>query len=217
MGSVGTPATRRRRRLALVAAGSLALHALVLILIGSYAPHSRWRIRNLDQAAVRVELQRRLPERPAEQKPKPQPPQTRPMPAPPRPATVSAPPSAAPAPAPHLPAAPPPPGAPSPWTVGPPPALPPGFLGSLQAHVGCSHADLARMSASQRQACARQLAEGAADAPFIQAPIAPEKRAAFDRAAQCRKDYDDAPVPVGTQGLGLGYIPRLRDCGPKDH
>jgi hypothetical protein len=90
-------------------------------------------------------------------------------------------------------------------------------MGSLQARVGCAAGDLARMSRSQREACAGQLAQGAAEAAFIPAPMAPAKRAAFDRVVRCRKTYDDAPVPVGTQGWGLGYIPRLRDCGPQDH
>jgi hypothetical protein len=203
-----TPA--RRRRLALVVAASIAVHGLILALIGSHAPRSIWRMSNLDQAAVQVELARRPAERRSE------PPKAQ------RPRRTSQTAQAAKAPArpiasPHLPAVAPPVGAPAPWTVAPPSPLPPGFLSSLQAHVGCPEGDMARMSRSQREACARQFADGAASAPFIPAPMAPEKRAAFDRAVRCRADYDNAPVPPGTQGWGLGYVPRLRDCGPKDH
>jgi hypothetical protein len=166
---------------------------------------------------MRVELERRRPPPKPEQQPKPQSRPERPNPTAPRP-PVPALSAQPPTPAPHLAVAPPPAGAPSPWAVAPAqPGLPPGFMTSLQAHVGCASGELGRMNRGQREACARKLAEGAADAPFIPAPMAPEKRAAFDRAVRCRADYDDAPVPVGTQGMGLGYIPRLRDCGPKDH
>jgi hypothetical protein len=215
MRALATAGMKRRRRLAAIAAGSVAVHLLILVLIGSYVPRTFWRIRNLDQGAVQVQLERRPRPAPAEPRPRPQALTARRAPTP---TTAAASPAPAPAPAPHLPAVPPPPGAPSSWTVGPAqPALPPGFLGSLQAHVGCAGAELARMSPGQREACARQLAEGAAEAPYIQAPIAAEKRAAWDRVVHCRKVYDDAGVPVGTDGWGLGYVPRLRDCGPKDH
>lgn len=166
------------------------------------------------EPAKRIELGKSAPtpaRRPVEEKRQPAPQAPAPAVVPPRPSA----PAAAAAPSTAAPASVP--GRPSPWLVGPGSSLPPGFSGSLRTHLGCSDPNAAGLSRREREACKDRLAEGARDAPLIQAPMAPEKRAGYDRIIKCRRDYDNAPVPNNAGGWGLGYIPRLRDCRPGDH
>lgn len=241
MGAGRSAIDRRRRRTAGVVVVSAVVHGLLLLVLGSQIPNAHWRIRSLDQDAVQAVLVRPPPPpkppkpilepktlRPETERP-PEPkgaaaPVTAPLPPPPPPTTVPhliPPPPAAAAPAAPAPAAKPAApaaGRPSPWLVGPGSVLPPGFSTSLRTQVGCSDPKAAGLSREEREACEKRLARGARDAPFIQAPMAPEKRAAYDRVIKCRKEYDDAPVPNSRDSAwGLGYVPRLRDCGPGDH
>ena len=97
------------------------------------------------------------------------------------------------------------------------------FGASLRNLFGCQDPDLYHLTAAERARCDARIAKQAKAAPFIAAPMAPDKRAAFDRRVKCRSDYTDAPIPPGLDdsatggGLrGLGYVPRLRDCPPSD-
>jgi outer membrane biosynthesis protein TonB len=83
-----------------------------------------------------------------------------------------------------------------------------GLRGTL---VGCANAAAVNLSAAERARCASRFGESAAAAPALD-PIAPAKRAAFDRAAQAQeadRRYR-SETPVGTEpgkpgfGAGLG-------------
>ncbi len=91
------------------------------------------------------------------------------------------------------------------------------FGASLRNLIGCRDPDLYHLTAAERARCDARMAKAGKEAAFIPAPMAPDKRAAFDRRVKCRADYDDAPIPPGADMTsGLGYVPRLRDCPPGD-
>lgn len=91
------------------------------------------------------------------------------------------------------------------------------FGASLRDLFGCQDPDLYHLTAAERARCDARVVKHAKAAPFVPAPIPPEKRAVYDRQVKCRADYDDAPIPPGADMTrGLGYVPRLRDCPPGD-
>ena len=89
------------------------------------------------------------------------------------------------------------------------------FGAGLRGLVGCQDPDLYRLTAAERARCDARIVKAGKEAAFIPAPMAPEKRAAYDRRVKCRADYNQAPIPPGADMTrGLGYVPRLRDCAP---
>ena len=64
--------------------------------------------------------------------------------------------------------------------------------------VGCANPDL--LSPDERDACLERLGAGAKDAPFIEPPMSPDKRRAFDAAAakkEAYRRYREGSVPPG--------------------
>jgi len=64
--------------------------------------------------------------------------------------------------------------------------------------VGCANPSL--LSREERDACLERLGAGAKDAPFIEPPMSPDKRRAFDAAAakkEAYRRYKEANMPPG--------------------
>jgi len=61
--------------------------------------------------------------------------------------------------------------------------------------VGCANPEL--LSPTDRERCIERLGRGAREAPYIAAPIAPEKQADFERAAQAKARTRQSGVPAG--------------------
>lgn len=97
-----------------------------------------------------------------------------------------------------------------------PPALASADLSrALRGRLGCANLD--SLSRAERAACEERLGRGAADAPYIPAPIDPAKRAYY-AAVAAAKAPDPPPTPQGATGrLGLfeGDARGMKGHGPQ--
>ncbi|MDB5451185.1 MAG: hypothetical protein JWQ52_2313 [Phenylobacterium sp.] len=125
-------------------------------------------------------------------------------------------------------------------TIAPPPPSPPESVRSaLRTTFGCTEAQMAGLSQSERERCLETLGRGAHEAPFLPpgAGLSRDKRAAFDKAAadkDARKagldraapgattapepsDYDGEPYQSGAGASALGPLahPPSKRAAPK--
>lgn len=213
-----------QRELALKAAilaASAAGHVLVFALIGLNVPQVRERLTEDDDQAMIVDLFRPPPPPRAGSPRTPAP--VRPQASALRPRAVMGPPPAAVVPLPLAPV--PAPGAPSPaprvgagsgGAVGGAGAGQPGgdLRGALRGStVGCANRKAVGLNRREVEGCDERLGAGAADTPWIAAPMDPRKRRDFDaRAAEKARDraWREAPMPQGVApGSGPGEITGL--------
>ena len=221
-------AVRRERALkAAVLAGSAAGHALVFALIGLNVPQVRERVVAETEQAMIIDLFRPPPPPRARRADAPAAP--KPQVSAVRPRTVTAP---APSAVPPLPVAPvPAPAAPAPaardgagsgGTVpGPGQDLPGGDLRQALrgSTVGCANRGAVGLNRREVDRCDERLGAGAAQAPWIAAPMDATKRSAFDAEARRKeiiRQRKAAPPPVGvTRGNAGGT--RTDGIGILDH
>ncbi|MFN3515460.1 MAG: hypothetical protein ACK41C_20625 [Phenylobacterium sp.] len=81
--------------------------------------------------------------------------------------------------------------------------------------VGCANAEAVRLTKAERDACDETFGAGAKDAPFIEPPMAPDKRRAFDAAAarkEAYQEYKRGNLPIGTDHRDSG--PEMRELPP---
>lgn len=221
-------AVRRERALkAAVLAGSAAGHALVFALIGLNVPQVRERVVAETEQAMIIDLFRPPPPPRARRADAPAAP--KPQVSAVRPRTVTAPaPSAvpplpmAPVPAPVTPAPAAKTGAGSGGTVpGPGQDLPGGDLRQALrgSTVGCANRGAVGLNRREVDRCDERLGAGAAQAPWIAAPMDATKRSAFDAEARRKeiiRQRKAAAPPVGvTQGNAGGT--RTDGIGILDH
>ncbi|RAK52464.1 hypothetical protein DJ021_18385 [Phenylobacterium hankyongense] len=126
-----------------------------------------------------------------------------------------------------------------PTLTPPPPAPPESVRSALRTTFGCTEAQMAGLSQSERERCLETLGRGARDAPFLPpgAGLSRDKRAAFDKAAadkDTRKtamdrpaagattlpapsDYDGEPYQsgAGASALGPQSFPSSKRAAPK--
>lgn len=221
-------AVRRERALkAAVLAGSAAGHALVFALIGLNVPQVRERVVAETEQAMIIDLFRPPPPPRARRADAPAAP--KPQVSAVRPRTVTAPaPSAVPplpmaaVPGPVTPAPAPKTGAGSGGTVpGPGQDLPGGDLRQALrgSTVGCANRGAVGLNRREVDRCDERLGAGAAQAPWIAAPMDATKRSAFDAEARRKeiiRQRKAAAPPVGvTQGNAGGT--RTDGIGILDH
>lgn len=204
-----TAVRRDRARKAGVLAASIAGHVAVFALIGLNTPEVRERIFEDEDPAMVVDLFRpppppRAPRPDVRRAPAPQPSPARPREvavpraAPVLPLPMAPVPRATPAPAP-TPAR----GSGSGGAVAGPGAGQPGgdLRGALRGStVGCANRGAVGLNRREAEACDEKLGAGAKDAPFIEPPIDPTKRAGYDRrAAKLRRDREwrERAPPIG--------------------
>jgi hypothetical protein len=87
--------------------------------------------------------------------------------------------------------------------------MPSGGSGLRGTLVGCANADSVNLSAAERAKCAERFGSRAASAPALD-PIAPTKRAAFDKAEEKQNrslEYRESGLPPGTtRGGPMGVV-----------
>lgn len=214
-------AIRRQRAVkAGIFAASAAGHLLLFLLIGQNAPGLRERLFEDEDAVMVVDLLR-PPSPPRSASPEPRPaPTARPTAV--RPRQAVQPPPAAVLPLPMAPD-PQPAARPAPLTgagsggasLGPGAAPPGGDLrGALRGStVGCANRAAVGLNRRENESCDERLGAGAADAPYIGAPMDPDKRARFDaRAAAKARDrrWRETAPPVGVDHkVGPGQVTGL--------
>jgi hypothetical protein len=111
--------------------------------------------------------------------------------------------------------------APVPAEIAPEPKAPPGPPGDVQGvlkeTVGCDDPDGYHLTKAQRASCEARLTAHAKEAPnLFGLNIPPDKLAAFDRAARCHEQNRGGAMPAPDDNMGVGTVPRLRDCPPGD-
>lgn len=106
------------------------------------------------------------------------------------------------------------PGLPAP-SADDPSVVAPGRLSRVLrgSPVGCANQWL--LSPEEREACDRRFGKGAKDATFIEPPMSPEKRRAFDAAAASKRAYrayKEGHVPPGVTTKDGG--PQMKELPP---
>jgi hypothetical protein len=92
----------------------------------------------------------------------------------------------------------------------------------MHLRLGCATPDTYKMSAEDRAACLKRLAESAPGAHPLGINIPSAKQADYDRYTACHAALGGPNVPsstsasAGTAINGLGANPTLRQCGPGD-
>lgn len=93
----------------------------------------------------------------------------------------------------------------------------------LRMRLGCASPDTYRLTLEEKAECLRRLADQARGARAMGPNIPADKQADYDRWASCHAGTAAGAVPrssgedASTGSIrGLGFNPRLRDCGPGD-
>lgn len=77
--------------------------------------------------------------------------------------------------------------------------LSPGVQAALRGRMGCAERVGVHLTANERAGCNERLGQGAATAPYIPTPLAPEIRAYYDAIVEAKRP-DPPPVPLKARG-----------------